>query len=33
MIDNAVRGRFNAWLFDSLEGYMHRRIQPVDATH
>jgi SAM-dependent methyltransferase len=29
MIDNAVRGRFNAWLFDSLEGYMHRKYATV----
>lgn len=29
MIDNAVRGRFNAWLFDALEGYMHRKYAEV----
>jgi SAM-dependent methyltransferase len=29
MIDNAVRGRFNAWLFDALEGYMHRKYAGV----
>lgn len=29
MIDNAVRGRFNAWLFDSLEGYMQRKYVAV----
>jgi ubiquinone/menaquinone biosynthesis C-methylase UbiE len=29
MIDNAVRGRLNAWLFDSLEGYMHRKYAGV----
>ncbi len=29
VIDNAVRGRFNAWLFDTLEGYMHRKYAGV----
>jgi hypothetical protein len=29
MIDNALRGRFNAWLFDSLEGYMHGKYAAV----
>jgi len=29
MIDNAIRGRFNAWLFDSLEEYMHRKYALV----
>lgn len=29
MIDNAIRGRFNAWLFDALEGYMHRKYAGV----
>lgn len=29
MIDNAVRGRFNAWLLDTLEGYMHRKYAGV----
>lgn len=25
MTDNPVRGRFNAWLLDALDGYMHRK--------
>lgn len=25
-IDHPIRGRFNAWLFDALDGYMHARL-------
>ena len=25
MIDNAIRGRLNAWLLAALDGYMHRK--------
>ena len=31
MMDNAVRGRFNAWLLDALDGYMHRKYGPLKA--
>ena len=27
----AVRGRFNAWLLDALDGYMHRKYGPLKA--
>ena len=31
MLDNAVRGRFNAWMLDALDGYMHRKYGPLKA--
>lgn len=31
MTDHAVRGRFNAWLLDALDGYMHRKYGPLKA--
>jgi hypothetical protein len=29
--DNAVRGRFNAWFFDALEGYMHWKYAAIKS--
>ena len=29
--DNAVRGRLNAWFFDFLEGYMHRKYATMKS--
>ena len=31
MSDNAVRGRFNAWLLDVLDGYMHGKYGPLKS--
>jgi SAM-dependent methyltransferase len=31
MSDNAVRGRFNAWLLDALDGYMHGKYGPLKS--
>ena len=31
MIDHPARGRFNAWLFDVLDGYMHRKYGTVKS--
>jgi len=31
MIDHPLRGRFNAWLLDALDGYMHRQYGDVKA--
>jgi SAM-dependent methyltransferase len=31
MIDNAVRGPFNAWLLDALDGYMHGKYGALKA--
>lgn len=31
VLDNAVRGRFNAWFFDALEGYMHRKYAAIKS--
>jgi SAM-dependent methyltransferase len=31
MTDHAVRGWFNAWLLDALDGYMHRKYGPLKA--
>jgi SAM-dependent methyltransferase len=31
MMDHAVRGRFNAWLLDALDGYMHRKYGRLKA--
>ena len=31
VLDNAVRGRFNAWFFDVLEGYMHWKYAPIKS--
>jgi SAM-dependent methyltransferase len=30
-MDNGMRGRFNAWLLDALDGYMHRKYGPLKA--
>lgn len=31
ILDNAVRGRFNAWFFDALEGYMHWKYATIKS--
>ena len=31
MSDNPVRGRFNAWMLDTLDGYMHRKYGTLKA--
>jgi len=31
MIDNPVRGRFNAWFLAALEGYMHRKYARIKS--
>jgi hypothetical protein len=31
VLDNAVRGRFNAWFFDALEGYMHWKYAAIKS--
>jgi SAM-dependent methyltransferase len=31
MFDNPVRGRFNAWFFAALDGYMHRKLRHVKS--
>jgi ubiquinone/menaquinone biosynthesis C-methylase UbiE len=31
VLDNAVRGRFNAWFFDALEGYMHWKYAEIKS--
>jgi SAM-dependent methyltransferase len=31
MIDNPVRGRFNAWLLATLDGYMHRKYADIKS--
>jgi SAM-dependent methyltransferase len=31
MFDNPVRGRFNAWFFTALDGYMHRKLRHVKS--
>jgi len=31
-LDNAVRGRFNAWFFDALEGYMHWKYAQIKSS-
>ena len=31
MMDHTVRGPFNAWLLDALDGYMHRKYGPLKA--
>lgn len=31
MIDNPVRGRFNAWLLTALDGYMHRKYADIKS--
>jgi SAM-dependent methyltransferase len=31
MFDNPVRGRFNAWFFAALDGYMHRKLGDIKA--
>ena len=30
-IDNPIRGRLNAWFFDALDGYMHRKYAEIKA--
>lgn len=32
MIDNPVRGRFNAWLFAALDSYMHRKYANIKSN-
>ncbi|MDO8466121.1 MAG: class I SAM-dependent methyltransferase [Gallionella sp.] len=32
MIDNPVRGRFNAWLFAVLDSYMHRKYAKIKSA-
>lgn len=29
MIDDPIRGRFNAWFFEALDGYMHRQYADI----
>ncbi len=31
MIDNPIRGRFNAWLFQALDGYMHGKYCEIKS--
>jgi SAM-dependent methyltransferase len=31
VIDNPVRGRFNAWFFSALDGYMHRKYATIKS--
>jgi SAM-dependent methyltransferase len=31
VLDNAIRGRFNAWFFDVLEGYMHWKYSAIKS--
>jgi ubiquinone/menaquinone biosynthesis C-methylase UbiE len=31
LLDNAIRGRLNAWFFDSLEGYMHWKYAAIKS--
>ena len=31
MIDNPVRGRFNAWFFAALDGYMHWKYADIKS--
>lgn len=31
VLDNAVRGRFNAWFFDALDGYMHWKYAAIKS--
>jgi SAM-dependent methyltransferase len=31
VIDNPIRGRFNAWFFEALDGYMHRKYSGIKS--